>query len=443
MKKVNVSINHILLKAKNISQKLANLDNKTKNKLLLKISENLKKNRARIVKANKEDVTNAEAMVQEGTLTMPLLNRLKLDESKIEQLSTYLEEVAVLQDPVGQKQYAMMLSDNLELVRVSCPIGVVAIIFESRPEVVIQVTALSLKSGNAVILKGGREANHTNRMLYNLISEIIDEFDLTGSVNLVETREDVAGLLSHDKLIDLIIPRGSNEFVKYIQNNTKIAVLGHSSGICHIYLDKKCDPEVAIPVIIDAKVDYPSACNAVETLLVNNNLRHSLLIDLFNELTDQGVSLKGCEKTKSIAKAEGIDIESATDADWTTEYCDLVLSVKMVKTIEDAVEHINMHGSHHTDAIITEDNGAADFFLSNTDSACVFHNVSTRFSDGYVFGLGAEVGISTNKTHSRGPVGLEGMVIYKYLLRGNGQIRAAFTGSQAKRFLHQPLPLDS
>ena len=438
----NESVSQIASRAKKMSIKLASLDSDIKNQLLLKISENVKKKSNLIAQANEKDVKIAEKMVQDGLLTAPLLNRLKLNDENIEQLSTYLEEVAKLADPVGKKQYAMKLSEDLELVRVSCPLGVVAIIFESRPEVVIQVTALSLKSGNAVILKGGKEAANTNRTLYNIVGETLDDFGIQGSVNLIETREDVAGLFNLDNLIDLIIPRGSNEFVRYIQNSTKIPVLGHSSGICHIYLDQKCDPELAIPVITDSKIDYPSACNAMETLLVNQELPDQVLIDILKDLQINGVQLKGCEKVAEVAKTHGIAIKPATDDDWATEYSDLILSVKMVSSTNEAVEHINQFGSHHTDSIITEDQQTAEFFLNTTDSGCVFHNVSTRFSDGYVFGLGAEVGISTNKTHSRGPVGLEGMVIYKYLLRGKGQTRAAFSGSQAMHFLHQPLPLD-
>jgi glutamate-5-semialdehyde dehydrogenase len=436
------TINNIVLEAKKISRKLAGLDSDSKNQLLLKISENVKRKSQLIGEANAEDVNKAEKLVQDGLLTQPLLSRLKLNDEKIEQLSTYLEEVAKLADPVGDKQYAMKLSEDLELVRVSCPIGVVAIIFESRPEVVIQVTALSLKSGNVVILKGGREAGNTNEALYGIINEVLDDFGLKGSVNLIETREDVAALLNQDNLIDLIIPRGSNEFVKYIQDNTKIPVIGHSSGICHIYLDNNCDTRLAVPVITDAKIDYPSACNAVETLLVNQDLPVSTLVNVLKDLQANGVQLRACKSVAEIAKSHQIAVEPATDEDWMTEYNDLILAVKMVSSNEEAVEHINNFGSHHTDSIITNDKLAAEYFLSNTDSGCVFHNVSTRFSDGYVFGLGAEVGISTNKTHSRGPVGLEGMVIYKYILRGKGQTRAAFSGSQGMQFLHQPLPID-
>ncbi len=441
MIKDNLPIQTIAIRAKKISRRLANLNAETKNTLLIKISENIQQNTTRIAEANQLDVQAAQVLVDEGSLSKQLLNRLVLSDDKINQLNTYLEEVAKLNDPVGQKQFAMRLAEGLELERVSCPIGVVAIIFESRPEVVIQVTALSLKSGNVVILKGGREAANTNRVLFELIAEILEEFNLSGSVNLIETREDVASLLDQDENIDLIIPRGSNEFVRYIQENTKIPVLGHSSGICHLYLDQFCDPQKAISVTIDAKTDYPSACNAVETLLVHEKIAPLLLTDLTTELIKAGVKLKGCARTKELMINQ-LDLEPATETDWGSEYTDLVLSIKIVNSLENAVEHINYFGSHHTDSIMTEDQDTADYFLKQVDSGCVFHNVSTRFSDGYVFGLGAEVGISTNKTHSRGPVGLEGMVIYKYLLRGNGQQKATFSGKDAQPFLHVSLPLD-
>ena len=431
----------IAQKAKQISIKLANLDNKTKNRLLRRISEIIRQNTQKIVEMNRLDIQAAEKMLAEGQISKPLLNRLILNDSKIEQLSTYLEEVAKLEDPVGKKLFAMKLAEGMELERISCPIGVVAIIFESRPEVVVQVTALSLKSGNAVILKGGREAANSNKILFQLINQALMEFDLIGTVNLIETREDVAALLHQDESIDLIIPRGSNEFVRYIQENTKIPVLGHSSGICHLYLDKACNFEKAIPVVIDAKLDYPSACNAVETLLIHQNIASAKVGDLVTSLKAEKVKLLGCEQTVKIAGKQGICLEAATEKDWETEYTDLILSIKIVPSLQNAIDHINKFSSHHTDSIMTEDNEAAEFFLQQVDSSCVFHNLSTRFSDGYVFGLGAEVGISTNKTHSRGPVGLEGMVIYKYLLRGNGQVRGAFSGKNAQQFLHVAQPL--
>ncbi|MBU2647804.1 glutamate-5-semialdehyde dehydrogenase, partial [bacterium] len=293
-----------------------------------------------------------------------------------------------------------------------------------------------------VILKGGSEAGHSNRVLFELIEQVLETYHLQGAVNLIETREDVAGLLQQDDLIDLIIPRGSNAFVRYIQDNTKIPVLGHSSGICHIYLDEDCDRQKAVSVTLDAKLDYPSACNAVETLLVHEKIVETVLPELLMELKNKNIRLIGCVQSCAIAHRLKIDMEPASDDDWQTEYSDLILAVKIVPSMEEAVAHINSYGSHHTDSIITENTAAADYFLKQVDAACVFHNVSTRFSDGYVFGLGAEVGISTNKTHSRGPVGLEGMVIYKYLLKGNGQIRGAFSGKSGLPFLHVPLPLD-
>ncbi|MBT4639852.1 MAG: glutamate-5-semialdehyde dehydrogenase, partial [Deltaproteobacteria bacterium] len=283
----------IALKAKSMAQKLANLDTETKNKLLLHIRDNIQKNRDRISAANALDMTAARQMVDAGTLTPPLLNRLDLSAVKIDQLSTYLEQVAKLDDPVGKKQFAMKLAEDLELTRVSCPIGVVSIIFESRPEVVIQVTALSLKSGNVVILKGGTEAGNSNRILFELIEQVLETYHLKGAVNLIETRADVANLLHLDDQIDLIIPRGSNEFVRYIQDNTKIPVLGHSSGICHLYLDKTCDPQKAIAVTLDSKLDYPSACNAVETLLVHEETVEAVLPELLAELKKADVRLLG------------------------------------------------------------------------------------------------------------------------------------------------------
>ncbi|PCI28288.1 MAG: glutamate-5-semialdehyde dehydrogenase [SAR324 cluster bacterium] len=428
--------------ARKISPKLSNLSGAEKDQLLLKISENLKNNKQRIIEANQKDVQAAQKMVDQGELSTPLLNRLILTDDKIAQLSTYLEEVAKLDDPIGKKQFAMKLAEGLELERISCPLGVVAIIFESRPEVVIQVTALSLKSGNAVILKGGREASHSNRVLFELIEEVLKEMDLLGAVNLIETRDDVANLLDQEAYIDLIIPRGGNEFVRYIQENTKIPVLGHSSGICHIYVDQQFDLAMATKVSVDAKVDYPSACNAVETILVHAGSAESFIPQLIPELLEKKVSVKGCARSLEIAQKNKLSMEAASEEDWESEYSDLVLSIKVVDSMQEAIEHINRHGSHHTDSIITTENSHAEFFLQQVDSACVFHNASTRFSDGYVFGLGAEVGISTNKTHARGPVGLDGMIIYKYLLRGDGQVRGVFSGKNALPFLHQALPID-
>jgi glutamate-5-semialdehyde dehydrogenase len=438
MEKAN-STRELAKKAKQACIKIANSDEQTRNRLLFAISQRIKENASLILSTNKKDVALAGRLVADGKLSRPLLNRLILTPAKINQLSIYLEEVAKLKDPVGGRQYAMKLAEGLELERLSCPIGLIAIIFESRPEVVVQVTALSLKSGNGVILKGGTEASHTNRVLFDIIADVLKTNDLSHTVNLIETRGDVAELLKLDDTIDLIIPRGSNEFVRYIQDHTKIPVLGHSSGICHIYIDQAYDKNMVIPVVLDAKLDYPSACNAMETLLIHQKAAEDLLADLITELSGQGVRCLGCENTIKISARHGLTLEKATEQDWSTEYSDLVLSIKTVDSAEQAIDHINTYGSHHTDSIITADPDTAAFFLKQVDSACVFHNASTRFSDGYVFGLGAEVGISTNKTHARGPVGLEGMVIYKYILRGSGQLRSSFSGTNAQPFIHQPL----
>lgn len=434
-----LSTNELAKKAKQACLKLANLDDLTKNRLLRSISQRIKENATLILSMNSKDTACAERLVAEGKLSRPLLNRLVLTQEKIHQLSTYLEEVEKLPDPVGVRQYAMRLAEGLELERISCPIGLIAVIFESRPEVVIQVTALSLKSGNGVILKGGVEASHTNRVLFEIIDDVLKAFDLSHTVNLIETREDVAELLKLDDTVDLIIPRGSNQFVKFIQDHTSIPVLGHSSGICHIYVDQEYDSNMVLPVVLDSKLDYPSACNALETLLIHCKAAESILVDLVTALSEKKVRCLGCEVTTEIAKEHGISLEKATEQDWSTEYCDLILSIKTVDSVEQAIEHINRFGSHHTDSILTTNQNTAAIFLQQVDSACVFHNASTRFSDGYVFGLGAEVGISTNKTHARGPVGLEGMVIYKYILKGSGQMRSSFSGSNAQPFLHQRL----
>ena len=421
------------IKAREASLKLALWTDELKNKLLQSISEKITANKDEIAKANQKDLDAAESMLAKGELSGPLVKRLSLQGPKIDQLNAYLKSVADLADPVGVKQFGMKLDNGMDLERVSCPLGVLAVIFESRPEVVVQVAALSIKSSNAVILKGGKEAFHSNRILWELINETLVEYDLEGAVGLMESREDVDAILSQEKYIDLIIPRGGNAFVQYIQNNTKIPVLGHADGICHVYLDKAADKEMAIKLSLDSKLDYPSACNAMETLLVHEAVAAEILPELAAEMIKNGVELRGCEETLKIVSG----LKAATDQDWATEYTDLVLSIKVVKTFAEAVTHINQYGSGHTDSIITENREVAESFMGAVDSGCAFHNASTRFSDGFVFGLGAEVGISTNKTHARGPVGLEGLVIYKYKLRASGQVKGDYSGDNAKPFLHE------
>jgi glutamate-5-semialdehyde dehydrogenase len=332
----------------------------------------------------------------------------------------------------------MELDKGLELYKVSCPIGVIGVVFESRPDALVQISTLCLKSGNAVLLKGGSEAGRTNRILANVTAEASVKAGLPdGWIQQLETRQDVAEMLALDEFIDLIVPRGSNEFVRYIMNNTNISVLGHAEGICHVYVDGKADVEMAVSIAVDSKCQYVAVCNAAETLLVDEKIAGVYLPKVKKALEEKGVEIRGCDKTRKL-----IDVRAACEKDWETEYLDLILSVKVVKGINEAIEHINKYGSRHTDTTVTSDKTNACKFLESVDSANVFWNASTRFSDGYRYGLGAEVGISTNKIHSRGPVGLDGLVIYKWKLLGSGQIAADYSGRGAKKFTHKKLGRD-
>jgi glutamate-5-semialdehyde dehydrogenase len=314
-------------------------------------------------------------------------------------------------------------------------LGVLGVIFEARPDALIQITSLAIKSGNGVILKGGKEAVRSCQALVTIIHQALSATKVNpAAVQLLTTREEIQELLKLDRYVDLIIPRGSNEFVRYIQNNTKIPVLGHADGICHLYLDKEADLSKAIRISVDAKTQYPAACNAIETLLVHQEIARQFLPAIAQALQEKGVKLLGDEKTRQI-----IDIQPATSQDWQTEYSDLILSVKIVDSLAAAIKHINTYGSRHTEAIITEDYNRAKTFSDRVDAAGIFHNCSTRFADGFRYGFGAEVGISTQKMPPRGPVGLEGLVTYKYQLVGNGQIVADYSGEKAKSFTHKDL----
>jgi len=421
--------------AKLASYKLASLSEEIKNNALLSIAEHIKNNVDIILQENKKDLAAADILLQDGSLSKPLYDRLKLDEEKINIIIKGIEDVVKLEDPVNKTLWGMELDKDLELYRVSCPIGVIGVIFESRPDVVPQIASLSIKSANSVILKGGIEALNSNLIFVKLINEAlltIPEFP-ENAINLIKTREAVKELLKMDKYIDLLIPRGSNSLVKYIQENTKIPVLGHTEGICHIYVDAEADCDKAIKVSTDSKIQYPAACNAVETLLVHKDIAEKLLHELISEFKKNEVLVKGDELTRKIIS----DIKIATEEDWKTEYSDKIISIKVVDNINDAINHINLYGSGHTDCIITENTENRDLFMNLVDSAGVYCNVSTRFADGFRYGLGAEVGISTNKTHARGPVGLEGLTIYKYKLYGNGQIVAEYSGKNPKKYIHK------
>ncbi|MGD0785998.1 MAG: glutamate-5-semialdehyde dehydrogenase [Sedimentisphaerales bacterium] len=424
---------------KKASIRLSAFNAQRKNNALKAIAAALKKRTADIVKANKQDLNKAAS----EKIAPALLKRLKFDESKINDVCSGIENLIKLDDPAGKTLYAIQMDKGLELYKVSCPIGVIGIIFESRPDALVQISTLCLKSGNACLLKGGAEAANTNKILFEIIRDSSVKAGIPENwIQLLQTRADVQEILKLDKFIDLIIPRGSNQFVRYIMDNTNIPVLGHAEGICHVYVDAKANIDTAVRITVDSKTQYAAVCNAVETLLVHKDIAKKFLPAVKTALEAKGVDstgspqveLRGCEKTRKI-----INIKRATEKDWSTEYLAEILSIKVVNSIDEAIEHINIYGSHHTDAIVTKNKKAAADFLEFVDSANVFVNASTRFADGYRYGLGAEVGISTNKIHARGPVGLEGLVIYKWKLIGSGQIVADYSGPDAKRFTHKKL----
>ena len=384
-----------------------------------------------IATANERDIAQAE----KDNLADPLLKRLKFDAGKIAGVCEGIERLIRMDDPVGRTLSAIELDEGLELYRVSCPIGVVGVIFESRPDALVQISSLCLKSGNAVLLKGGSEAAETNRILAQIISEASEGAELPkGWLGLLETRADVAAMLELDEYIDLIVPRGSNEFVQHIMNNTNIPVLGHADGICHVYVDAEAEMQMAVDITVDSKCQYTAVCNAAETLLVDSAIADEFLPRVKEALDANDVELRGCERTCGI-----IDVKPAVEEDWRTEYLDFVLSVKVVDGLEEAIEHINKYGSGHTDCIVTQNKEKAAKFMDLVDSADVFFNCSTRFSDGFRYGLGDEVGISTDEIHARGPVGLEGLLIYKWRMVGNGQIVADYSGPDGKKFTHKKI----
>ncbi len=405
-----------------------------KNEALAQISRELKKRSGEIIRANKKDIDRS---VQMG-LSAPLLKRLKFDERKIVSVCDGIESLIKLPDPVGKTLQSRELDKGLELYQVTCPIGVIGMIFESRPDALVQIATLCLKSGNGVILKGGSEASETNRVLTDIIhTASVDTGLPDGWISLAETREDVAEMLELEGSIDLLIPRGSNSFVKYIMKNTSIPVLGHADGICHLYIDRDADVSMAVELADDSKTQYVAVCNAIETLLVDSAIAGDFLPLFKKRMDEKHVELRGCKKTKEI-----IAVGDATEEDWKTEYLDYILSVKIVDTLDEAITHINTYGSGHTDGIVTACKEKACTFMDLVDSADVLWNASTRFADGFRFGLGAEVGISTNKIHARGPVGLEGLVIYKWRLIGNGQKVADYTGENGRSYTHKELNKD-
>ena len=400
------------LDARQASYQLAVLSLEERNAALRGIKDALKKHKETIFAQNALDMAQAE----EEHLAMPLLKRLKFDEAKLADVLSGLDSLIALPDPLGKITLARELTPGLNLYRVACPIGVIGVVFESRPDALVQIAGLCLKSGNAALLKGGREALRTNRALMAAMQEGAKDILPPGWAALLETRDDVNDMLSQDESIDLIIPRGSNAFVKYIMEHTSIPVMGHAEGLCHTYVDASADVDMAVKVVVDAKTQALAVCNATETLLVHKDIAAAFLPPCAEALKARGVELRGDERTRAI-----IPCHPATDADWDTEYLDAILSIKIVDSIEEAIAHINRHGSHHTDAILAQDEQAQRRFLSGVDSAGVYVNCSTRFADGFRYGFGAEVGIATGKLHARGPVGVEGLCTYKYQLIGSGQ----------------------
>ena len=402
--------------SKTASFTMALLDNETKTKALEAVACALFENRDRIFEANQKDLTRSEGEGLEG----PLMKRLRFDEHKLNDVVDGIRSLQNLNDPVGEIKLHTTLDDGLELYRVTCPIGVIGVIFESRPDALVQIASLCLKSGNSVFLKGGREAAETNRVLYEVIRDASVSNGLPeGWINLLESREEVNAMLSLSDYIDLIIPRGSNAFVQYIMQNTTIPVMGHADGVCHTYIDRYADEATALKVVVDAKTQYVSVCNATETILIDKTLETTLMPKIIAALEDKGVT---------------VHLESEV-TEWHHEYLDYEVSLKLTSSIDEAIDHINKYGSGHTDAIITTNKERAEYFMNKVDSGSVLLNCSTRFADGFRYGFGAEVGISTSKLHARGPVGLEGLVSYKYKLYGDGHIVADYATGE-KKFKH-------
>ncbi len=384
-----------------------------------------------ILAANEADLAAAKA-----TLSPAVRQRLRLDGSKLHSMAEGVRAVAALPDPLNRVQLRRGLDEGLELTRVSCPLGVLGVVFESRPDALIQISALALKSGNAALLKGGREARHSNAALLQTVQRALEGAGLPESaIQGLEDRASVEALLEQSDLVDLVIPRGSKELVKHIQATTRIPVLGHAEGVCHLYLDASAETGMAVALVRDAKLQYPAACNAVETVLIHRRAVARLLPALVADLAPRGVELRGCPACRELDPT----LLEATEADWDTEYGAPILALKVVEDLEEALTHIRAHGSGHTEAIVTDDPAAAARFLAEVDAAGVFHNASTRFADGFRYGFGAEVGISTGRIHARGPVGLEGLLSYRYLLRGRGHRVEDYVGSAARPFRHHDL----
>jgi len=407
----------VLQKVKEASRITATLKGETKRKVLNEMAEALTENSSEIITENKKDLEYAK----NANLSAALIDRLFLDEKRIASMAQALKDIAALKDPVGRIIDGWMLDNGLRIEKVKIPIGVIGIIYESRPNVTSDAAGLCFMSGNACILKGGKEAMHSNIAIINILREVLEKNSLPkDAVSLLPdySREGVYKLIQEDKYVDLIIPRGGEKLIRFVSENSKVPVVKHDKGLCHIYIHKDADINEAVKISVNAKVQRPGVCNAVETLLVDDAVKESVLPKLKKEMEKEGVELRGCEKTLQV-----INVNKASENDWSTEYLDKILSVKVVDNLDEAIEHIQRYGSGHSDSIITENYSASEEFLNRVDSACVYVNASTRFTDGGEFGFGAEVGISTNKLHARGPMGIDDLTTYKYKIYGNGQVR--------------------
>jgi glutamate-5-semialdehyde dehydrogenase len=421
--------------AEKAALELSNVSDEDRRAVLRRVAESIEDHEDELLEANARDVEEAEEMLERGEYTQALVDRLKLDSEKVAGIAEMVRGVAEQDDPIGKTLSARELDEGMNLYKVSVPIGVVGSVFESRPDALPQIASLCLRSGNAAILKGGSEAEESNRVLFDAIREATAEFDAVpdGWVQLVESREDVETILGMDEHVDLLMPRGSTEFVRHVQDNTKIPVLGHTEGVCHVYVDDDADIEMAERVAYDAKVDYPAACNAVETVLIHEEVAEEFVPRIVERYDEAGVEVRGDGATRELASG----VEEVTEEDWRTEYGDLIVSLRVVGSLEEATNHVNTYGSKHTDSIVTKDDAKARLFMESVDSASVFHNASTRFSDGFRYGLGAEVGISTGKTHARGPVGVKGLTTYKWYIEADGHVVGDYRGERAREFTHR------
>ncbi|HJT53040.1 MAG TPA: glutamate-5-semialdehyde dehydrogenase [Candidatus Angelobacter sp.] len=415
---------------------LARLSDSERNGILLSAADMLEARSSEIVAANQKDCEIFSRMAGKDSACQVLLKRLKTSPAGVKEMAMRVRDVAMLEDPLARTLATTELDEGLTLYKVPCPLGVIAVIFESRPDVVPQVGSLAIKTGNGLVLKGGAEAKHTNRVLVNIWRQALSSHtaDLAKTVCLLEERAEVMQILEMEREIDLVVPRGSTEFVNFVFQHSRIPVLGHGSGICHIYVDRTADLKMAKNVVIDAKVQYPAACNSVEKVLVHEAMAEKLLPHLVQGLQAAAVEVRACERTRQLCA--DMRIIAAKEKDWSTEYSDLKITIKVVDDVQQAIDHIEKYGSRHTECIITEDPSAAEQFLNEVDAASVFHNVSTRFADGFRYGLGAEIGISNSKLHARGPVGLEGLLTYKYKLKGSGQVVGDYADGR-KKFKHK------